>query len=110
VAKALVKRHYVTIKRPSTAKGTKGQRTGSDTIVLANWPCSIETLSGGERELARTIVVDATHRVIGWADRTNPIRELDYLVLEGGRRLAIGHVADPEQLGLEWHLLCAEDR
>lgn len=103
------KRHFGTIKRPSTTKGVKGQRTGNDTIVLRDVPCSIETLSGRELEIARQTVADATHRVRIWADPDNPIATTDYLVF-GSRTLRIGHYDDPEQQGLEWVLLCSEER
>lgn len=103
------KQHYVTIKRPSTTLGTKGQRSGSDSTLLENVPCSIETLSGRELELARQTVADATHRVIMWADPSNPLLTSDYLVL-GTRTLRIGHFDDVDQQGLEYMLLCVEER
>lgn len=103
-----LKRHRVTIKRPSTAKGTLGQRTGADTILLADVPCSIMTLAGNELEHARQTVANATHRVEMWIDPANPLTTLDYLVLSDGRRLNIGHVDDLDQKGLEYVLLCGE--
>jgi head-tail adaptor len=104
-----VKRHFITIKRPSSLTGTKGQRTGNDTILLRDVPASVETLSGNELELARQTVANATHRVIVWADPENPITTRDYCLF-GARVLRIGHYDDPEQKGLEWVLLCSEER
>lgn len=104
------KRHYVTILKPSAARGTKGQKTGSDTIVLEEVPCSIETLAGRELDQARTTVADATHRVTMWANPQTPIASEYYLVMEDGRRLEIGHYDDVDQLGVEWLLLCREKR
>lgn len=104
-----VKRHFITIKRPSSEKGAKGQPTGSDTIILPDVPASVETLSGNELELARQTVSNATHRVIVWANPNKPITTRDYCVF-GSRVLRIGHYDDLEQKGLEWVLICSEER
>jgi head-tail adaptor len=101
-------RHQVSIYRPATGKTSRGQRTGDPTLLLADVPCSVETLSGLELIRGRKQLADATHQVRMWADPDTPITPRDYLVF-GSRTLHIGHVHDVEQLGIVWELLCREE-
>lgn len=102
-------RHRVTVWRPSQQLGTRGERTGNDTIVLQEVPCGIENLDGRELEQARQTVAVATHRVELYADPQKPITAGDYLVLHDGSVLYIHHVDDVDNLGLEYRFLCAKE-
>ena len=103
------KRHAVTIRRPVTVLGTRGQ-LDTDTqplIVAKDVPCSIENLNGRELEYARQIVADATKRVRLFDDPAWSLTSKDYLEF-GSRRLNIGYVDHPDEIELEAVLLCAE--
>jgi len=104
---APVKRHVVTIKRPVTSVGTRGQLTGTDTTVASSVPCSIEPLQGRELEYARQMVADATQRVRFYDDSAWALTTKDYLEF-GSRRLNIGYIKRDEEVQLEVELLCAE--
>src|SRR3990167_1441101 len=97
---AKLKRHAVTIKRPSTALGTRGQRDGDPIIVAADVPCSIEPLSGRELELARHQVADATQLVTFFDDPSWNLSTRDYLEF-GSRVLNIGHISHAEEVEFE---------
>ena len=101
-------RHQVDIYRPSASIGSRGQRTGSPTLLLAEVPCSIETLSGLEMIRAQKQFADATHRVHLHADPDTPLTPRDYLLF-GTRTLNIGAIEDVDQIGVECVLLCKED-
>lgn len=103
------KRHVVVVKRPATTQDANGikDRDAAPTTLIAEWPCSIETLSGIEQIRARKMFADATHRVKGFVDPANPIRATDFLSF-GSRTLYIGFVDNLEQKDLEYELLVAE--
>ena len=94
---------------PSQDLGERGRRQGPDTVVLANVPCSIETLSGRELEVARQLYATATARVELHGDPAAPLTPQHYLLF-GTKKLHIGHVDDVDRLGVEYVLLCGEDR
>lgn len=100
-------RHLVTVLRPTTAHGSRGELAGQPQVVLEKWPCSIETLSGREVEQARTTFAEATHKVSGYMSRLKPFRETDFIQF-GERKLHIGFVNDIDQRGLTVELLCGE--
>jgi hypothetical protein len=101
-------RHIVTVKRPPAGNhGTRGQKQGEDETIYAEWPCSIETLSGSEVELARQNFASASLKVSGHTDPKKLIHATDYLVF-GARTLHVGFVNNIDQLGLEAELLCGE--
>jgi len=107
MAKA-IKRHSVTILRPSLTLGSRGQVDGSPTIIASDVPCAIEPLAGRELELARHQVADATQRVTFFDDPSWCLSTRDYLEF-GSRRFNIGHISRRDEVELEAVLLCAED-
>jgi hypothetical protein len=100
-------RHIVTVKRPKANFGSVGDQQGEDETIYANWPCSIETLSGNEAELARQNFPSASVAVNGYTDPKKLIQPTDYLQF-GSRTLHVGFVNNIDQLGLEAELLCGE--
>lgn len=105
-------RHVVNVMRPTQALGTRGEGEGKDQQVLKDVPCSIETLSGREAELARSVYPDATYKVEMYADPSNPVTAVMYLTggTIGTRRLHIGFVNDSNNMGTaSLTLLCGED-
>ena len=103
-------RHRVNVMRPTEAQGTRGQAQGNPELILKDWPCSIETLSGREIEQARTVFAEATHRVEGYGDPAQRFKERDHLTggSIGKRTLHIGFINDKQQNGIELSLLCGE--
>jgi head-tail adaptor len=99
-------RHVVTVKRPATTKGSRGQNTGTAaTLGIAR--AKIETLSGRELEIANQVYAGAALRV---TIRHFPgLVASDYLEF-GSRRLEIGHVENVEQKDWWNVLLCSEDQ
>jgi len=99
-------RHRVDIQLPSTTQGTRGQRTGSSTTKAESIPCSIETLTGRELELARQVVSNATVRVtMRYPGITLTTK---HFLMFGDRQLNIGHINDVDQIGREFILTCGE--
>ena len=105
-------RHTVNVMRPSLATTDRGQQRGQPTCVRRNVPCSIETLSGNQSEIARQLYTDATYSVKFYADQSKPVDEKCYLTggTLGSRQLQIGHVADKDFQNLELMLLCGEKK
>ncbi len=103
------RRHTVTIKRPPTGLGDRGQRTGTASTVASSVPCEIETLGGDELTQARQQFARARYRVRLTNDSSWNLTTEDYLVF-GSRNLHIGHIDDIDQLGVELELLCAEEK
>lgn len=99
-------RHRVDVKLPTTSLGSRGQRSGSDTLVVSDVPCEIVTLSGRELELARQTYPRASLLVTMWRPGLD-ITSQHYLQF-GSRRLEIGAVVDEDQLGLKYLLTCGE--
>lgn len=102
-----VKRHAVTIKRPSTTIGDRGQITGDASTVAEDVPCSIEPLSGRELELAKQIVANATQRVTFYVGDEWKLTTKDFIVF-GTRELNIGHISYADEVEFEAVCLCAE--
>ena len=104
-------RHVVNVMRPTLAVGSRGEAEGQDQQVLKEVPCSIETLSGREAELARSVYPDATYKVEMYADPRNPVTAVMYLTggTLGTRRLNVGFVNDRDLKGVQYELLCGED-
>lgn len=101
------KRHIVQIKLPAAATGSRGQRSGADTLVMNNVWASIEPLAGTELELARQKYAAVTHRVCLFGDPNNPLTTKHY-ILFGSRKLQIGFTGNGEETGYEYQLLCGE--
>jgi len=101
------KRHFVTIKKTTASVGGRGQVVGEPVTVAEDVPCSIEPLSGRELENARQVVADATQRVTMWADSSWALTTKHWLEF-GSRKLSIGYIRTPDEIGLEYELLCAE--
>lgn len=108
-SKAGTFRHRVTVMRPTGAHAKAGGLAGADSVVLKDWPCSIETLAGREVEQAHTVFAEASHKVKGYACKSSPFKERDYLQF-GERRLNIGSINDIDQKGLMLELLCEEKK
>lgn len=97
--------------RPTEATGTVGELQGQDATVIALVPCSIETLSGREAEIARSVYADVTYKVEMYSDPRKPVTPNMYLTggTLGPRRLHIGFVKDSNNMGTgSLELLCAE--
>lgn len=111
-------RHVVKVMRPTKTTNDIGNTQGNPTIIFEKWPCSIETMSGRELELARQTFAAASLKVEGYGNPKNPIRETDYLEFIDGvtgtkekpRKLHVGVVNDKRQNGIELSLICGEDR
>ena len=102
-------RHRVDIKLPSTSRGTRGEKSGSDTTAASSIPCSIETLSGREVEIARQLYPSATLAVeLRYGELTSLTTE-HYFVF-GSRQLNIGHLDNVDQRNILWRALCGEDK
>jgi SPP1 family predicted phage head-tail adaptor len=101
-------RHQVDIYLPSSSRDAYGRRTGTDTLVLQDVPCSIEQLAALELIRARQIYPEATHRVRMVLSPDNAITSKHYLKF-GTRELHIGAVVDAENSGVEIELLCKEE-
>lgn len=108
----------VNVMRPTKTTDTIGNTRGKPETIIADWPCSITTLSGRELELARQTFAAASLKVEGYGDPKRPIRETDYLEFDDGvistkdepRKLHVGVVIDADQNGIELSLLCGEER
>lgn len=103
-------RHIVRVMRPTEAAGTRGQSQGEPQTIIAEWRCSIETLSGREVVQARTVFAEATHEVKGYGDPKKRFEERDYVTggSIGERVLHIGFINDIQQNGVSLSLLCQE--
>ena len=99
-------RHRTNITARSSTTGARGQRTGTDTVKVYSWPCSIETLSGREGELARQVFPSATLKVVGRYPGLTVTTE--HFLKFGTRTLEIGHVNNVDQLNDQIELLCGE--
>ena len=102
-------RHVVNVMRSTKTEGSLGQTQGKPDTIIKDWPCSIETLSGRELELARSTFAAATLKVEGYGNPSKPIKETDYLEF-GERILHVGFVDDKHQNGVELSLICGEER
>lgn len=100
-------RHYVNVLLGPDATDDHGQAVGLDTVYIKDVPCSIETLSGRESEIARQQYAEATHLVKCYGDPARPIREHMRLRF-GARLIEIGFVKDVNQNGEVLELLCGE--
>lgn len=103
-------RHIADIYRAASSTDSFGANDGAPQKVRSCVPCSIDTLNGREAELARSVFVDASHKVELYADPVRPIDESCYLTggTLGKRRLNIGFVNDPQMIGLKLLLTCGE--
>jgi hypothetical protein len=104
-------KHYVNVMRPTEAYGSVGELQGQDQTILQGVPCSIETLSGREAEIARSVYADVTYKVEMYADPRKPVTAEMYLTggTLGKRKLHIGFVNDSNNMGTgSLELLCSE--
>lgn len=103
-------RHRVNVMRPTKSTNTIGNTQGAPETILRDWPCSIETMSGREIEIARSIYADATLKVEGYGNPNNQFKVTDYLTggSIGERVLNIGHINDKQQNGIQLSLVCGE--
>lgn len=99
--------HVVSVMRPTTAEGTRGEIRGNDQTLLKNVPASVVTLSGRELVQARTVFAEATYEVKLYGDPKHPIQATDYLMFQG-KKLAIAFSNDANQNGIRYTLLCGE--
>lgn len=107
-------RFFVDVLLPPPTTGSRGERQGADTVLMENVPCSIESISGREAEVAHQLVASATHTV----EMRGPIPGLTPVCKLGEHpkdtagkyksMLDIGHVADPTRTGREYKLLVTE--
>lgn len=106
-------RHVVNVMRPAKKTADYGETQGKPELVMENWPCSIETLSGREVETARQTVATATYRVKGYGNPKKPIDASCYLVrlpiTTPETRLEIGFVKDRQQNGIDLELICGAE-
>lgn len=105
-----IKRHSVAIMRPVAATyDALGQLSGTDRTVADGVPCSIEQISGRERELARQNMAAATLRVRLFSDPAWSLTTGDYLLRDDSTRIEIGFIQDVDETQLEVWLTCAEE-
>jgi hypothetical protein len=101
------RKHHVVVKRPTKALDARGQLQGQDETIMADWPCSIEPLSGNKAAQARTLVPTVTHRLDGPGNPKKRFKEKDYIQVYG-RRFDIEFINDKQMNGIELSLLCTE--
>ena len=108
--KTPLKRHEITIKRPTVVEGSRGQldKSAPPKTIASHIPASIEPLQGRELELARITYSNAQQRVRFYDDPNWNLTTKDYLEF-GIRRFNIGHIMHDEEIELEAICLCAED-
>lgn len=107
-------RHFVDVLRRSEGTDSRGQSLKGYTVLMKDVPCSIDTLSGREAEVAHRLVGTATHQV----EMRGPIAGLSPECKLGEHPkngdgtyksyLAIGHVNDPTRTGRDYTLLVTE--
>ena len=104
------KTHIGDIMRPSTERGSQGQKVGEPTVIARGVRYSFKSLAGRELESARQVFALATCRVILHLNRSWGLTPKDYIVPRtgpnAGKPLDIGHIMDEELLGLDTPLLC----
>ncbi len=106
--------HYVDILRPPEGTDSRGQPLKELVPIMRDVPCSIETLSGREAEVAHRLSGTATHQVEmrGPIIGLNVQCKLGELPKNGAGEykstLAIGHVNDVTRTGREYTLLVTE--
>lgn len=103
------RRHVVTVKRPTKTLGTLGEEQGQPEIVMANWPCSIRTLTGAEQERARQNGVVASYSIEGYWTPDKQLDETCFLSY-GTRTINIAQVEDVDFNGQKMRLLCGENK
>lgn len=108
----VVKRHLCNIVRPSTTRDSRGQTTGSSTVVAVDVPFGLRPLQGRERELARKEYASATVAVTMHLDPRWALTPKDSFVRVGGSKsgqaLNIGYIKDNETDGVETEIICGE--
>ena len=102
----------VNVMRPTKNLDARGQLLGKDDTIIANWPCSIETLSGTKGGNERMTVPNASHRVEGYGDPKNPIKDKDYLTggSLGTRIFTIELKNDKDFNETKLSLVCSEQK
>lgn len=102
-------RHAADIYRaPTGAYASRGELIGTGQLVASGVPCSIETLSGREAEIARSTYSLATHQIELFGDPAWLPLETCKLVV-GQEVYHVGHVNDLEKRGVEFVLLCGQE-
>lgn len=101
-------RHQLTIYRRATGLDTRGQVTGTDTIVMRDVPCEVKQLSGRQITSRQKHFADATYEVRFYPDPQQQIRVADYFLF-GTRRLEVGALLDEDQTNFEVVALCREE-
>lgn len=101
-------RHRLTVQEPPTERDKRGRRDkdAAWSQVGKLWG-NVKTLSGDEREIARQLVAQATHRVTVRRPRQYSL-ESTHRFLFRGRVFSIGFIDDVDELGAELVCICNE--
>jgi hypothetical protein len=85
-------RHTADIYEPSGEPNDLGNQTdGPGRLIDSKVPCSLETLTSREMEIARLLHATATHRVMMYANPKIPLKHCHWLMIDG-RKMNIAEV------------------
>lgn len=102
-------RHIVDVMRPPEPQGEGGQLNSQPKVLMKDVPCSIENLSGIEQERMQQMYATARNKVRMYGDPDNPLRTVDWLVDQSGKRLNILQINDKWRNGIELEMICGEE-
>lgn len=93
----------------STSQDSRGQPTGSDTVVCANVFCSIQSLTGRQSEIANQLYPSASKTISCILDSSIAINDkMTWVEVATSKRFEIGYVRDDERHGTMIETLCSE--
>lgn len=102
-------RHICNLVQAPTGVDTHGLPSGSDTPILANIPCQIESLSGRQAELAHQLYPSASKRIECVLSPDVTINtNMAFVEVATSKRFEIGYVEDEERNGYSISCLCSE--
>ena len=103
-------RHYANIMRPTDAEATRGEREGTDTVYIKEWPFSYKQLSGSVSEEVHSSWGNSAGQLEGFADPSRQVTPGFFLTggSLGERRLDIVAVEDKDGMGRKWVITYSE--
>jgi hypothetical protein len=103
------RRHVLNLVQKSTSQDTRGQPTGSDTVIVANVFCSIDSITGRQSEIAHQLYPSATKTIRCTLDSGTTVNtNMAWVEVATGKRFEIGYVHDELRYGMEIETLCSE--